>query len=66
MVLNSKMEIILYDVFDARNNTSIKSSKSISEAAGDILLLLSYYAEWIHSLFRMLQYIHLSDVDSLE
>jgi len=64
MVMNSKMEIVSYEVYDLKTKTHVE--KSVNEAAGDILYLLSYYTECVHALIHVFHFINAAAISTAE
>jgi len=64
MVMNSKMEIISYQVYNMTGKSYIK--KSVNDAAGDVLYLLSYYTECIHALIHVFHFINVAAMSTAE
>lgn len=64
MVMNSRMEIVSYQVYDLKTKTHVE--KSLNEAAGDVLYLLSYYTECVHALIHVFHFINVAAISMAE
>ena len=58
-VFNSKLELTSFQYFDD-NGSPIETSKTKSEAAGDVAYLLTYYSECVHALIHVFHYIQVA------
>ena len=56
-VFNSKLELTSFQYFDD-SGSPVETSKTKSEAAGDVAYLLTYYSECVHALIHVFHYMN--------